>query len=342
MAKLQKVTISKMKPFFPGYKRRKRQAAETTTEPLVISFLQFKTADEKHAGMYGGWLGGGSFRLTVSGPTSTCRTNKLNNGHNNWERGQVDTFSGHEIGECFRADVGQSPATEYPVEVVLQHAGSNAGKVEWIRINSAAGEQFECAVGETLDDDDAGSYQCRRHGMTADAENQVEELVKQSTVSNVDAAATNSDAWTAGVTDSNQWVGVSFARPATVYGFVLRGSSRSLSYVTSYHVLHSWDGVAYSYVEDGAGRPRLFRGAADPLSAVTVMLDYPVEARYVRIVPQTWVGQIALSFDLLGCAPAGTTAGPPTDMEDGSWYTVIPCGLNPVRLKFFSVTSMGS
>ncbi len=146
---------------------------EPASRPLVITSIQFLTADLPGAGMTGGGaLGGvgnlfgvtGKFSLTVSGDRGTCRTGYLDDEENNWQRGRVDTFDGQEIGECDRFDAGQSEASAFPLEIVLEHEGSNGGHLEWARINDEAGEAFQCKIQEKLDNDDKRSYQCKRMG----------------------------------------------------------------------------------------------------------------------------------------------------------------------------------
>ncbi len=144
---------------------------EPASRPLVITSIQFLTADLPGAGMTGGGaLGGvgnlfgvtGKFSLTVSGDRGTCRTGYLDDEENNWQRGRVDTFDGQEVGECDRFDAGQSEASAFPLEIVLEHEGSNGGHLEWARINDEAGEAFQCKIQEKLDNDDKRSYQCKR------------------------------------------------------------------------------------------------------------------------------------------------------------------------------------
>ena len=46
---------------------------------------------------------------------------------------------------------------------------------------------------------------------------------------------------------------------------------------------------------------QIFPGNIDDDSLVTNMLDCPVIARYIRILPQGWINHIAMRFDVLGC-----------------------------------------
>lgn len=64
------------------------------------------------------------------------------------------------------------------------------------------------------------------------------------------------------------------------------------------------------------------------------MFSRPVEARFIRILPQTWAGGIQLNVELLGCGKPGvtateattTTTEPPTTEP---LTTVIPMAVLP-------------
>ena len=46
---------------------------------------------------------------------------------------------------------------------------------------------------------------------------------------------------------------------------------------------------------------QIFEGSWDSNTPVTHYFYAPVVAKYVRIIPQTWSGVIAMRFELLGC-----------------------------------------
>jgi len=58
-------------------------------------------------------------------------TGTLNTEDNNWELGQTDWFVGRQLGGCN----GFAPAEEVPLTLKLQHGGSNAGRLEYIRLH---------------------------------------------------------------------------------------------------------------------------------------------------------------------------------------------------------------
>lgn len=66
------------------------------------------------------------------------------------------------------------------------------------------------------------------------------------------------------------------------------------------------------------GKPRLFRGPLEHDAIKKNLFYAPVEARYIRLEPQTWKHAIALRFELLGCNVTGDLlpAPEPTPIDD--------------------------
>ena len=65
--------------------------------------------------------------------------------------------------------------------------------------------------------------------------------------------------WRPLISDNNQFIQVHFesSEVALIYSIIVSGGLTNdlaiSSYVTSYYVMYSWDGVIYSYVEDEHG-----------------------------------------------------------------------------------------
>lgn len=49
----------------------------------------------------------------------------------------------------------------------------------------------------------------------------------------------------------------------------------------------------------------------DAANPVRVIFENPIEARYVRVNPYTWVGTISLQVDILGCQTMNNTTEAP-------------------------------
>lgn len=84
---------------------------------------------------------------------------------------------------------------------------------------------------------------------------------------------------------------------------VLKGSPLYDEYITSYHVLHSLDGLSFEYIHspENVEVPKIFRGNLDPKEPSKQLFDYPIEMKAIRISPQTWHNNIAAKLQVLGC-----------------------------------------
>ncbi|XP_046603352.1 hemocytin isoform X1 [Neodiprion virginianus] len=110
-----------------------------------------------------------------------------------------------------------------------------------------------------------------------------------------------SSGWVPATTDKEQWLGIKLLEPEPIYGVILQGSPLDKKFVTSYKVLYSEDGVKFSYIMDKDGTDQIFIGPVDENEPVAQMFDYPVEAKVIRINPQTWHNGIAAKVELIGC-----------------------------------------
>ncbi|GBL83651.1 hypothetical protein AVEN_148964-1, partial [Araneus ventricosus] len=57
-------------------------------------------------------------------------------------------------------------------------------------------------------------------------------------------------AWTPAETDEKQFIEVDLGDIRAVYGIVTKGKESAKEFVTSYQLLYSTDGIAYSYYQD--------------------------------------------------------------------------------------------
>lgn len=98
-----------------------------------------------------------------------------------------------------------------------------------------------------------------------------------------------------------------FLNPEAVYGLIIRGSIDEDKYVTSYKVLFSEDGLTFSYILNDEGKSKVFRGPSDSKVPVRQILHEPIEAKVIKINPQSWHKGIAMRVDVLGCDEHFTT-----------------------------------
>ncbi|XP_078667407.1 lactadherin-like [Branchiostoma floridae x Branchiostoma belcheri] len=73
------------------------------------------------------------------------------------------------------------------------------------------------------------------------------------------------------------------------------------SWVRSYKLEYSGDEFLWTTYADSDGSDKVFTGNTDTKNPVTNLLDNPVDARYVRIYPQSWYGYMAMRVEILGC-----------------------------------------
>lgn len=99
-----------------------------------------------------------------------------------------------------------------------------------------------------------------------------------------------------------QYLQIGFTKPEPLFGVIIRGSPIFDQYVTSFKILHSFDGVAFHYLVDQSTHPQIFSGCIDSKTPVKSMFKIPIEAKTVRIYPLTWHGSISIRVELLGCS----------------------------------------
>lgn len=107
--------------------------------------------------------------------------------------------------------------------------------------------------------------------------------------------------WSPKTNDLNQFLQITFPQAIPIHGVIIRGSKMFDQYVTSFKILHSYDGMTYHVHENLQKKPRIFSGSVDSKSPVKSIFDNPIEAKIVRIYPLSWHGAIALRAELLGC-----------------------------------------
>lgn len=129
-------------------------------------------------------------------------------------------------------------------------------------------------------------------------------------------------AWSPKINDQMQYLQIAFAKPTPLHGVMMRGHPLFDQYVTSFKILHSYDGVAFHYLVDETKHPQIFSGPIDSRTPVRSLFKIPVEAKMVRIYPLTWNGGIAIRAELLGCSLK--------ELEEAKPTAIIPA---PIHLE---------
>ena len=111
----------------------------------------------------------------------------------------------------------------------------------------------------------------------------------------------SSGSWSPKTNDLNQFLQVTFSQAVPIYGVVIKGNPMFDQYVTSFKVLHSFDGSIYHVYEDVKKRLQIFSGSVDSKTSVKTIFHTPIEAKIVRIYPISWHSSIALRAEIIGC-----------------------------------------
>ncbi|GIY74808.1 EGF-like repeat and discoidin I-like domain-containing protein 3 [Caerostris extrusa] len=132
-------------------------------------------------------------------------------------------------------------------------------------------------------------------------------------------------AWIAGEIDDRQFIEVDLGFIQNVYGVVTLGRHGHPEWVKSYKVLYSNDGLTFRYVGEDGIKEKIFGGNFDSITPIEHIFKNPFEARFVRIQPIDFHKEIALRFDIYGCAEGMTTVPttitlPPTCTDEMGLY----------------------
>lgn len=113
------------------------------------------------------------------------------------------------------------------------------------------------------------------------------------------------NAWTAGRIDQSQWLQVDLLVPTRVTGVITQGAKDfgHVQFVGSYKVAYSNDGERWRvYQDEKQGKDKVFQGNFDNETHRKNVIDPPIFARFIRILPWSWYGRITLRAEILGCA----------------------------------------
>ncbi|XP_066300020.1 uncharacterized protein [Branchiostoma lanceolatum] len=114
--------------------------------------------------------------------------------------------------------------------------------------------------------------------------------------------ASGAGAWIAIYNAVGQWLQVDLGELKRVTGTIVQGRSDAYQWVTSYKLQYSVDRITWLTYAGSDGTEMVFAGNRDRNTPVTNLLTNPVDARYVRFLPQTWLGHISMRAEILGCS----------------------------------------
>ncbi|XP_053520467.1 coagulation factor VIII isoform X1 [Artibeus jamaicensis] len=110
------------------------------------------------------------------------------------------------------------------------------------------------------------------------------------------------NAWRPQVNNPEEWLQVDFRKTMKVTGITIQGAKSLLTsmYVKEFLISTSQDGHNWTLFLQN-GKVKVFQGNQDSFRPVVNSLDPPLLTRYFRIHPKSWVHQIALRLEILGC-----------------------------------------
>ncbi|XP_062340186.1 adipocyte enhancer-binding protein 1 [Osmerus eperlanus] len=114
-------------------------------------------------------------------------------------------------------------------------------------------------------------------------------------------------AWCAESEEKNHWFEVDARREVEFTGVITQGrnSDQHDDFVSSYFVSFSNDSRDWTVLNDGYAE-WLFYGNVDKDTPVTIQFDWPVVARYIRILPQSWNGSLCIRAEIMACQLPGS------------------------------------
>ncbi|XP_046438761.1 venom prothrombin activator pseutarin-C non-catalytic subunit-like isoform X1 [Daphnia pulex] len=108
-------------------------------------------------------------------------------------------------------------------------------------------------------------------------------------------------AWCAKHRSVGEWILVDLGVISQVTGVMTQGREEADEWVSAYSISYSADAFKWSYVVDGYGNRRVYRGNVDASSVRYNLLDPPLQTRFVRLHVIEWRGRPSLRLEIVGC-----------------------------------------
>ncbi|XP_066297361.1 uncharacterized protein [Branchiostoma lanceolatum] len=129
-------------------------------------------------------------------------------------------------------------------------------------------------------------------------------------------------AWEAINNNIGEWLQVDLGEMERVTGTITQGrhyDDGDVHWVTSYKLQYSANGTGWTTYTDSDGSEKVFPGNSDMNTPVTNLLDYPIDARYVRFVVQSWHNWISMRTEVLGCSTNNECQAEPYMRYECGW-----------------------
>ncbi|XP_071088543.1 lymphocyte antigen 75-like [Haliotis cracherodii] len=112
----------------------------------------------------------------------------------------------------------------------------------------------------------------------------------------------NTGGWSATMSAQGQWISATFYNIIITRGLQIAGRSDIGEWVTKFKLLYQYDYFSpwYTY-QDPPGVDKVFTGCMDSTTTVEMFLNFPIEAKSIKLMPTAWNKGISLKWEILGC-----------------------------------------
>ncbi|KAK7120917.1 hypothetical protein R3I94_020790 [Phoxinus phoxinus] len=112
------------------------------------------------------------------------------------------------------------------------------------------------------------------------------------------------NAWTSAHNDQSQWLQMDLLITTKITGIITQGAKDfgHVQFVGSFKLAFSNDGERWLiYQDEKQQKDKIFQGNFDNETHRKNVIDPPIYARFIRILPWSWYGRITMRAELLGC-----------------------------------------
>ncbi|XP_071487775.1 lactadherin-like [Diadema antillarum] len=147
--------------------------------------------------------------------------------------------------------------------------------------------------------------------------------------------------WCSAALSTDHWLQVQFTSNYLVSGIITQGRGDTEQYVTSYIISSSVDNIIWTeYVDPFTGSVKVFPANYDMSSQVRHFFRQAMVARFFRLHPQTYYGQVCLRLELIGYGPLQDTIAAIDDESDLCPLDLgVPLGVEDGRIPDTSMLS---
>ncbi|XP_059615285.1 hemocytin [Phlebotomus argentipes] len=131
--------------------------------------------------------------------------------------------------------------------------------------------------------------------------------------------------WLPNVDTPNEFVIFDFLEKRNLTGLKVKGGD--YGWVTAFRVYYSQDEVLWNLIQGPDGSGKLFGGCIDSQIVKVNMFKYPIQARYLKIVPEKWQEKIEMKIEPLGCFQPYPHVEQEKKIEEVKSVPKIKCGI---------------